>query len=251
MKVVIIGSGNTASVLGHRIKDAGHEIIQVYSRKLPNAEELADELDCSATDSFSAIDKNAQLYIVALTDTALASLHQHWQQPNGLVVHTAGSVNKDVLQQVAKNYGVLYPLQSLRKEKRDYDTIPLLVDAASADDLLLITGFAETLSPVVRHASDDYRLKMHVAAVMVNNFTNYLYMLAADFCKKENVHFDLLKPLIEETATRIGMYEPASVQTGPAVRGDEKTLALHMEMLADHPILKQFYELFTASIRKK
>ena len=249
MRIVIIGSGNTASVLGRKIKTAGHEILQVYSRHLYNAAELADELGCTATHSWSEIKTDAQLYLVALSDSVLNQLSQNWHTDKGVVVHTAGAVSKDALKNVSKNYGVLYPLQSLRKEKYDYEKIPFLTDANNDDSLALITDFAETISTIVRYANDDDRMHLHVAAVIVNNFTNHLYALAEAFCNSSGVSFALLKPLIIETAERIQHFAPANVQTGPAYRGDINTLATHMSLLKEHPSLLALYKQITESIQ--
>lgn len=249
MKVVLIGSGNTASVLGRKIKIAGHDILQVYSRHLYNAEELADEFGCTATDKWNEIKDDAQLYLVALSDKVLTELSGKWYTGKGIVVHTAGGVSIEVLKGVSKNYGVLYPLQSLRKEKQDYDIIPLLIDASSEDDLALITDFAESISSIVRPANDDYRMRLHVAAVVVNNFTNHLYALAEAYCINSGISFELLKPLIIETAERIQQFQPAMMQTGPAYRGDVNTLAKHMSLLKEHPSLLALYRQITESIQ--
>lgn len=248
MRIVIIGSGNTASVLGRKIKIAGHEIAQVYSRHLYNAGELADELGCAATDNWDNIINDAQLYLVALSDSVLSHIHEQWHC-KGLAVHTAGAVSKNALQEVSKNYGVLYPLQSLRKEKTDYDNIPLLTDANNDDNLTLVTDFAESISKTVRHADDTYRMHLHVAAVVVNNFTNHLYALAEAYCTSSNVSFALLKPLIIETAERLEQFAPATVQTGPAYRGDIETLAKHTSLLKEHPSLLSLYQQLTQSIQ--
>jgi predicted short-subunit dehydrogenase-like oxidoreductase (DUF2520 family) len=249
MRIVFVGSGNAATVLARKIKLAGHEIAQVYSRHLYNAEELADELHCQATDDYSKITSDAQLYIVALSDTALYELHNNWHAGNKLVVHTAGAVKKNALQQVSVNYGVFYPLQSLRKERTDYDNFPILVDANSSDNLLLLTDFAESISGTVRHTDDEHRMHLHLAAVIVNNFTNHLYTLAEAYCTSRYVSFSLLKPLILETAERIKEFAPASVQTGPAQRNDLQTIAIHQQLLLNHPLLLALYNQFTQSIQ--
>src|SRR5271170_7853019 len=129
MKVVIIGSGNTATVLGRRIVHAEHEIIEVVSKNETNAKILADELQCDYSNSFTNISDQADFYIIAVSDNALADLIKEFSLQNKIVVHTAGSVSKNILQSVTKNYGVLYPLQTLRKEiKTDFE-IPFLIDA--------------------------------------------------------------------------------------------------------------------------
>jgi predicted short-subunit dehydrogenase-like oxidoreductase (DUF2520 family) len=248
MQIVIIGSGNVASVLGRLCKQRGHEIVQVVSRNAAHAKLLADELNCAYADYHEKLNNSAALYILAVADSALQELNKSISLGNKLILHTAGSVSKDVLKDISHNYGVLYPLQSLRKEM-DYQTdIPFLIDGNSADTITLIEDFAATLSSAVTKTSDDERLKLHVAAVVVSNFTNHLYALAEDFCQKEGVDFALLTPLIKETAERIQKLSPAAVQTGPAARNDIFTIDKHLRVLSDHPQLKYVYTKLTDSI---
>ncbi len=250
MQIVIIGSGNVAAVLGRLCKQSGNTIVQIVSRNANHAKLLADEFNCSFTDYSGEMNKEAQLYLVAVADTALHDMDTSINLGNKLILHTAGSVSKDVLKNVSVNYGVLYPLQSLRKEMEYANDIPLLIDGNTEETLTLIEDFAKTISSNVNKANDEQRLKLHVAAVVVSNFTNHLYKLAEDFCKKENVDFTLLAPLIKETAERIQHASPAAVQTGPAVRNDIFTIEKHLRIMADHPQLKYIYIKLTDSIMK-
>jgi len=250
MQIVIIGSGNVASVLGRLCKQKGHEIVQVVSRNAAHAKSLADELCCASADYNEKLNDSAGVYIIAVADSALQELNSRIHLGNKLVLHTAGSVSRDVLKDISNNYGVLYPLQSLRKEM-DYETdIPFLIDGNTIDTVTLVEDLAATLSSIVTKANDDERLKLHVAAVMVSNFTNHLYALAESFCKKEQVDFSLLTPLIKETAERVQKFSPAAVQTGPAVRNDIFTIEKHLRILTDHPQLKYMYIKLTDSIMK-
>ena len=251
MRVVMAGSGNVATVLGRLIKKAGHEVLQVLSRDASHAKILADELGCSSADFNGNIEKEADLYIISVRDKALYELNTLFHAGNKMVVHTAGSISKDILKEISHNYGVLYPLQSLRKEMDATSAIPLLVDANSIEGITLLEDFARTISDKVSAASDDERLKLHVAAVIVSNFTNHLYALAEDFCKKENVDFKMLVPLIEETALRMAKHTPESVQTGPALRNDILTLDKHLRMLDAHKKLKYIYLKLTESIMNR
>ncbi len=250
MRIVIFGSGNVASVLGRLCKKNGHEIIQVISRNIAHAKKLGDELNCGFTDNTGSIDTRAEICIVAIHDSALYDLNSNINPGNKLIVHTAGSVPKDVLKVVSVNYGVLYPLQSLRREMEYENEIPFLVDGNTEETKTLIEDFAKTLSANVTKATDEERLKLHVAAVVVSNFTNYLYALAEDFCTKENIDFKLLSPLIKETACRVDTISPAEAQTGPASRKDIFTLDKHLRLLSDHPRLKYIYLKLTDSIMK-
>lgn len=244
----MVGSGNVATVLSRLIKKAGHEIMQVVSRNSEHAKTLATELRCGYTDYGGTINKDADLYIIAVKDSALYELNKFFNVGNKLVLHTAGSISKDVLQSISTNYGVLYPLQTLRKEMDAGSTIPLLIDGNANEAMILIEDFARTISASICKAGDEERLKLHVAAVIVSNFTNHLYALAEDFCEKEKIDFKMLVPLIQETANRVATNSPASVQTGPALRNDVFTLDKHLRLLAAYPKLKYLYLKFTESI---
>lgn len=250
MKIVLIGSGNVATILGKVIHRAGHEIVQVLSRNENHAKQLAQQFN-SASGSFKTTEyKDADIYILAITDTALYHLDQYIQLGDKLVVHTAGSVSKDVLKNISSRCGIIYPLQSLLKDSGDIPEIPLLVDGCTGETKKLIREFADTLSGNVSFADDKERLKFHVAAVLVNNFTNHLFAIADEFCKKENIGFEKLYPLMDETILRIKVNSPQSVQTGPAIREDIYTLGKHLQILSAHPDLKYLYLKLSESILK-
>jgi predicted short-subunit dehydrogenase-like oxidoreductase (DUF2520 family) len=248
MRIVIIGSGNVATVLGRLIQQKDHKVVQVTSRNIEHAKILAEELQADYTDYQGEIDRSADLYIVAVSDMAINECVQHYRLPDKLIVHTAGSVSKDVLNMSAGNYGVLYPLQSLRKEMQEIPPIPFLIDGNNDTVLSVIGDFARSLSGDVMVMNDEKRIKLHAAAVIVSNFTNHLYAIAEEFCLKEEIDFQLLHPLIMETADRIKNKSPRDVQTGPAVRKDILTLDKHLRVLANHPKLKTTYLRLTDSI---
>lgn len=248
MDIVIIGSGNVATVLGRLCIQNGHKILQVISRNAAHAKLLADELQCASAGYNEKLNNSAAIYLLAVSDTGLYELNKNFKLDNQLVLHTAGAVSKEVLQGISRNYGVLYPLQSLRKELACHAPIPFLIDANTVDAVTLAADFAKSLSPVVSRANDDQRLKLHVAAVVVSNFTNHLYALAESYCKKEAVEFALLAPLIQETAARIATCSPAAVQTGPAIRNDMFTIEKHLQVLQAHPRLRDIYTRLTESI---
>lgn len=249
MRIVIIGTGNVATILGKKLLAAEHEIIQVCGRNELAVEELADTLHTTATTNLAQPDPSADVYLLALSDKAIAGVAAGLKLQNQLVVHTAGSVSKDVLKTCSHHYGILYPLQSLRREIVALPDIPFLVDGNTPESLALVTDFANTLSNQVQQATDEQRLKLHIAAVMVSNFTNHLYALAQDYCLKEHVDFNMLLPLIGAITDRLYEYSPVDMQTGPAMRNDQPTIDKHMELLQLHPPLKNLYSLFTQSIQ--
>jgi predicted short-subunit dehydrogenase-like oxidoreductase (DUF2520 family) len=128
--------------------------------------------------------------------------------------------------------------------------IPFLVEGNTEDNGALIYDFATSISKHVQFASGQQRLMIHVAAIMVSNFTNQLYMLAEDFCNKEDLDFKMLLPLISETADRLSKFSPSEVQTGPAVRGDTNTIQKHLQLLKAYPFHQTIYHFLTESIQK-
>jgi predicted short-subunit dehydrogenase-like oxidoreductase (DUF2520 family) len=248
MKVVIIGSGNVASVLGKKIAMAGHIIVQILSKNINHAQKLAIILNANATDEFKAISNDAEIYIIAVNDDSVKEIAVQLNQVPGIVVHTAGGIGKQVLEVAGTSFGVIYPLQSLRKEMDDIPLVPVLVDGSNDIVTHQLKKFAETWSSQVTVANDEQRMKLHVAAVITSNFTNHLYVLAENYCNKENVDFELLLPLIEETANRLKNFSPSEVQTGPAVRNDLATINKHLLLLQNYPELRLLYLSLTESI---
>jgi predicted short-subunit dehydrogenase-like oxidoreductase (DUF2520 family) len=248
MKVVIIGSGNVATVLGDTIAAAGHKMLQVVARKEEAAARLGRQWGCGFATEWANIDPDAEIYIVSLSDAGIIEFGERVRLPGRFVVHTAGALSGQVLRTVSARYGVLYPLQSLRREIHPAPEFPLLIDAEDPADIPVIDAFARSLARQVQRADDEHRLRLHVAAVVINNFSNYLYTLTADFCRQEGVDFGLLLPLIRETAARLEAHSPRDVQTGPAVRGDEGTISSHLELLSKYPNLSELYRLFSIQI---
>ena len=247
MNVVIIGTGNVATAFSKLIKSAGHEIIAVTGRNEEQAKYLAESLNTNYFSGFSTIPK-AEIYLVSVSDSSIKEVADALKVRDKIIVHTSGSVSKKVFENSSKNFGVLYPLQSLRKENEDTPAIPLLIDASNESTINILKTFASTLSSDVSVANDEQRLKLHIAAVIVSNFTNYLYTLTKSYCENENVPFKMLIPLIEETATRLKKLNPENVQTGPAIRNDISTIQKHLEILHDYPELNKIYQSMSEGI---
>jgi predicted short-subunit dehydrogenase-like oxidoreductase (DUF2520 family) len=251
MKVVLIGSGNVAAVLGLAMIQAGHTIVQVYSRQARHAAELAQQLGAAYCSSLETLQQGADVYIIAVTDTALPVIAGELQLGNSIVVHTSGSGGIELLRGCSSRYGVLYPLQSLRKEVRPLPVIPLLVEGSDGGVEELLLQFARSVSPLVMAAGSAQRLKLHLSAVFVSNFTNYLYTLAEAYCREQGLDFRYLVPLIKETAGRIEYASPANVQTGPAIRNDEITIRKHLDLLQHNEPARRIYALLTEAIRER
>lgn len=250
MRVVMLGSGNTATVLCEVIANAGHQIVQVVSRNEEHAKLLATAYSASSGTLGVPELADADIYIVALNDAVLEHIENIPGIRNKLVVHTAGSVSMDVLSNSTSTYGVLYPLQTLSKASNHSPEIPFLIDGNEKEILHQILGFAKSISHTVIEANDTQRLHYHIAAVFVSNFANHIYALAELYCNKERLDFNNLIPLIEETTLRAKEISPFLSQTGPAVRDDVFTLSKHLQALSSNPDIKYLYLKLSESIIK-
>ncbi len=250
MEVVIIGAGNVATVLGKLIVNRGHKVTQVFSQRLLNATQLANQIGAVAINNLDKISLSADIYIIAVVDNAIASVAASLQVGNKLLLHTSGTISKDILKGSSVNYGVLWPLQTLRKEITVQPEIPFVVDGSTEEVKTAIEAFAAQLSAIVIKADEDEKRKLHIAAVFASNFVNHFYVLTENYCKKEHIDFKLLVPLIIETAERIKNYSPSEVQTGPAVRGDTVTIDKHLHDLEQYPFLRKLYLIITNSIKQ-
>lgn len=234
MKISLIGSGRVATHLAMALQQFGHQIQQIYSPNLSNAQRLATRLSAMATDDLLQIDSDIDVLIIAVKDQAIAQVAA--QLPDSLaqvlLLHTSGSTDLAVLQQVHQRCGVLYPLQTFSFEKAvDWSGVPLLIEAHQAEDLMLVQTLANSLSQRVYVYSSAQRLSLHLAAVFACNFSNYCYDMAKQVVDGTAVDFDLLYPLILETAQKATQFNPKDVQTGPAVRQDQKILQMHQQLL--------------------
>ena len=248
-KVVLIGSGNVNTVLGKMILKAGHTVLQVVSRNMAHAHALAEELHATSTEYISVVNQEADIYIVSVSDNALPAVARDLRlNKRQLVVHTTGAASMNILAECSPRYGILYPLQSLRKERSVLPLVPLLTDGVNGEVRESLAEFAASLSRISGTANDEQRMKLHIGAVLVSNFTNYLYAQADNYCKKEGIPFSHLQPLIEETALRLREAAPADVQTGPAARKDTITIEKHIQLLAAYPELAQLYRQLSNAI---
>ena len=250
IKVSIIGSGNVAQHLivalqNSIINGAEMELVQVYTRQKSTLSHLLDFN--KITDDWKTL-VEADLFIIAVSDEAISTVSEQIPYKNKLVVHTSGGIS---LEAIASNNrkGVFYPLQTFTKNNAvDFKIIPICIESQNASDYQLLQNVAQAISDSVFAINSEQRKALHVAAVFVNNFTNHLYKIGNDICIENNVPFEILKPLIQETAEKITQLSPNESQTGPAIRNDIETINAHLSFLSDEN-QKNIYNILTQSIQ--
>lgn len=246
IKVTLIGSGN----LAHHFISVFHttpgiEIVQVFSRKQTIS--IPDIAPNKIVSKFEDL-KPADVYLICVNDSAIEEVSSLLPFKNSLVLHTAGAMPLTILNSKNKR-GVFYPLQTFTKGKKvDFTTIPLCIETEDADSYALVEKLAKTISPIVYPMSSSQRKALHLAAVFVNNFTNHLYHIGYEICQEHQIPFEVLQPLIKETARKMESLTPSQAQTGPAIRADHTTIEAHKALLTNENHLK-IYNILTQSIQ--
>lgn len=250
MKIVFLGSGNVATHLAQAFKAAGQEVVQVWSKTEANARALAGTVGSKAISNFDALDLHADLYLIAVKDEAITALVAALPQLGGVVAHTSGATSINALQGLNK-YGVFYPLQTFSKQKTiDLSDTPLCLEASDTTTMTLLKDAADLISTANYAVDSEKRKILHLSAVFACNFSNHLYQMGYSIMEQHGLDFEILKPLIMETARKVQDAVPFDVQTGPAVRGDEATMAKHLELLEDRSDLQDIYKTLSESIKK-
>ena len=252
--IVFVGAGNLATALAKALYYKGFRIEQIYSRTVESARMLAHKVEASYTTHLPDLYPDADLYIVALKDSALIELLPQIvaHKKEALLVHTAGSIPMSVWQGETSRYGVFYPMQTFSKLREvAFDEIPFFIEARQPEDVELLKMIASVLSKKVYEADSEQRKSLHLAAVFTCNFTNHMYVLAAELLKRYQLPFDVMLPLIDETAMKVHSLEPHKAQTGPAMRYDLNVINNHLAMLAGDAEMQQLYEQISQSIHHR
>lgn len=250
-RIVLIGAGNVAHHLAPALLGAGLNLCQIYSRSIESARELGKKTGISYTSDLFAVYPDCDVYIFSVSDDALLSVYKSIRiNKEALILHTSGSVPLRVFGPYTENYGVLYPLQTFSKRRvLTFSEIPLCIEASNEKSRLVVESIARSLSGVVREMTSEKRKKLHLAAVFANNFTNHLYEIAGRIAEEEGLDFNMLRPLIFETAHKVMLMTPGEAQTGPARRNDESIIGMHKALLKEDKKLLALYTMLTDAIR--
>lgn len=254
MIISIIGNGNVANQIIEVLNQHHIPTSYIWSRNIVSAKKTANKHNIKLIPSLEEILKTkADLIIISIKDDEIGEFYKNNKTDN-LVVHTSGTVKMEALNNLSKRIGVFYPLQTfIKNQQTDWNNIPILVEANSKEDQNMLLKLASVVSNKNYIVNSEQREQIHIGAVVVNNFTNYLASLTFDFLKDKEINFDILKPLFEKTSNNIlqSKESPYKNQTGPAKRKDEETISKHIEQLKNYTSLKEIYTIFSNQIIKK
>ena len=247
IKISILGAGNVGRHLFNNfIQTKEVEVIQWFNRNINSIESHKNEV--SITNRIEEL-KEADVYLLCLSDDILPEISAKLNSLKGIVAHTAGSVSMDVLSD-HENHGVFYPLQTFSKNRAVvFENIPICIEGNNNLSKETLNKLAKHISKNIHAINSKQRMGLHAAAVFVNNFTNHLYQIGNEICEEQQVPFEMLLPLINETASKIESITPKEAQTGPALRKDINTIQKHLDLLSN-PEFKNLYLTLTDSIQK-
>lgn len=251
--VSFIGAGRVTTQMAIAFKEAGIPILQIYSRKLENAQKLTQQLKAGeAIDSLEDFKDESTLSIIAVADDAIEMLANKLNLKQSILTHTSGSIPLEALKNGAVKTAIFYPLQSFQIDKKpDWEEIPFFLESKDESLYQTLEFFAKKLSKTVNRLDSEKRKQLHLAAVFANNFPNFLYHISYKILEEKGLKFEYLIPLLKEMSQRLDGSDPLNAQTGPARRGDIKTIEKHIEMLEGKEDFQKIYQQFSDLILEK
>lgn len=251
MNIAILGAGNIAWHLSKAFIKAGHPVKQIWSRTAAKAIDLALEIGANSIDDLNKLHNEIDLIVIAVNDESIAEVAALIPYQHQLVVHTSGSTSIKILEAHFSNCGVIYPLQTFSKSADvNFSNVPVCIEGNSITSTEILFHIASKLSPNVHVIDSDKRLMLHISAVFACNFSNHLFAIAQALLEESGMNFNLIKPLIMETAIKAMEIMPAEAQTGPAKRNDQVTVLKHLEMLKERPEWFELYQKISQDIVK-
>ena len=247
--ITLLGTGNVALQFSKLFLKNNFKIDCIYGRSNFSDSQLDNHL---FTDKISAISKNSDLYLVAVSDDSYIELLKKIPLKNKFIVHTSGSLISEMLGSFSNRWGCIYPLQTIKKKQLiEWNNIPFFIEASNDNDLELLSNFcnANDLHYSIRNSTQ--RNQTHIAAVAANNFIYFLLSTIKEYCNKNKVNFKNLKPILEQSLNNVLNFPPHQLQTGPAIRKDLKLIEKHLESLKTEKDLREIYQLFSEKIIKK
>jgi predicted short-subunit dehydrogenase-like oxidoreductase (DUF2520 family) len=246
MRIVLLGSGNVAT---HLAEAFGAHVVQIWSRNYENAQRLAEHVGANAVENLDDVATDADVYIISVSDDAIAPLAARLKGRRGVWAHTSGSIPANVLDGVGDAHGVFYPLQTFSRDVDvDMSEVPLFIEASTPEATSLLKEVARMFTTHIYDADSQRRRKLHIAAVFACNFSNYMWMMADKLLNEEGLDIRVFAPLIEATFAKAMTTGPEAGQTGPARRGDCSVIASHEAMLSTED--REIYSLLSSSILK-
>jgi predicted short-subunit dehydrogenase-like oxidoreductase (DUF2520 family) len=248
-KIALIGAGKLATNLAFTLKKKGLTITQVYNRSRESGMKLAEKVSSSYIDDLRKLSDKADLYALAVSDSALQEISDQIHLKNQMIIHFSGTAEISILKDSSSNYGVLYPPQTFTlRQSAGFLNIPLCIETNNSNSERKLSSFAVTLSDKIIKVTSSQRKTIHLSAIFAGNFTNFMYAIAEDLLTGMDLPMSLLEPIIEKTKANAMQKNIFNLQTGPAIREDLEMLKTHLSVLSGKPEFREIYRLISESI---
>lgn len=236
-KISIIGTGNIATWFYNTFQSVS---IQEFQVQMVSGRDLSN------------LYTDADLYLFSVKDDVYQEVIEKIPFKMNLAVHTAGSLSHEIFNRVSNHHGVIYPYQTITKNySSDHSfLVPLCIDGNCSNTISQLLQLGKKISPLVEIIDEDQRKALHLAAVFACNFSNAMFDIGNKILEKNNIDWDFIIPLLEETVNKVKSISPEKAQTGPAKRGDVDLIQTHLESLKGSGFEKIYQEI-TAYILKK
>ena len=247
--ITVLGTGNVAIELSKLFLKNKYKIDCIYGRSNFSDHQLDNKIYCN---DIGNISKKSDLYLVSISDDSYLDFLKKIPLKNKFIIHTSGSLVSKKLEMISDRWGCLYPLQTIKKNQTiKWNEIPFFIEASNNNDLKLLTDFCNVNHLNYSVKNSNQRNQTHLAAVAANNFTYFLISIIKEYCEKNKINFNNLKPLLEQSFNNVINFPAHQLQTGPAVRKDLKLIEKHLNDLKTEKDLKEIYQLFSDKIIKK
>ena len=245
----MIGARNVATHISRHLHFAGHTITCVHSRTHKSSTRLAEEVGSVGTAVPEEVPLSADFFIICVPDRIISDVVRQFQDRKGIWLHTSGACSIKIFEGFKPQFGVLYPLQTMSKQRTvSLEETPLLVEGSSPEITDVIKTLASSISQNVHEMDSASRQVIHMAAVFANNFSNHMMHIAQQILEEEEIDVKLLDPLLKETFGKFAEMGAAAAQTGPALRGDKETMQKHLELLKKYPEWEKLYTFISRDI---
>ena len=247
MNFSIIGSGNIAHYFGERCIAAGHFITEVISTNEISGKQLADKLNTQFLSDYN--ESKSDTFLLAIPDDAIRALATSDFFREKKVIHTSGNIGLKEIESMSEFIACLWPIFSIQKEKLPTrNDVPFVMQSSNQPIRKKAVSLAKCITNNVTEATDEQKSILHLSAVLVNNFTNHLFAQSEKLLAKNDLDFEVLLPIIQNTVEKLAHSKPKALQTGPARRGDTSTMNTHLQILKENQQLQEIYGLLSAAI---
>lgn len=254
--IAIIGAGKLGTNLGYALLRKGHRITAFSDKNLSAAQESQQIIGQGKfTDDNRFAAQYGHWIILTVPDDAietvaeeLAESDMEWQDK--FVFHCSGLLTTESLRSLEMRGALvasLHPIQSFPQKKPDLK--------AFEDIFFGLEGKQEALNlaiEITRQLGGKYFILeahnkplYHTACSMASNFLATLLDTAAELLSQaglaDSTASQVLMPLVQGTLQNVKKFDAGTALTGPIARGDEKSIAKHLEALHKLPKLRDLY----------